>query len=167
MVAGEGNDALRGQGGADTLIGGDGVDTIDGGADADVLEGGDDNDILRGGAGEDELDGGLGLDFLTGGADADVFTFVSASEAGLGANRDQILDFEQGVDLIDVAAMAPVDFDFRGTGGFTLGHAPEVRLIETASGSTLVLFDINGDGVQDAEIRVANVTGLMADDFVF
>ncbi|MBV6638588.1 MAG: hypothetical protein KI788_22105, partial [Mameliella sp.] len=56
-------------------------------------------------------------------------------------------------------------FEFRGTAGFAPSGNPELRLFETATGSTIVQLDVDGDGNADAEIRVANVTGLTADDF--
>ncbi|MCR9276009.1 MULTISPECIES: calcium-binding protein [Mameliella] len=166
VYGGTGNDALVGQGGSDFLNGGDGLDTIDGGNGDDVLEGGADNDILRGRAGEDELAGGLGRDFLTGGQDADQFVFRALAETVVGANRDQILDFEQGVDSIVVAGLSPGVFEFRGTAAFAPSGNPELRLLETSTGSTIVQFDADGNGSVDAEIRVAGVTGLTADDFV-
>ena len=156
-------DVLAGQDGSDLLEGGAGNDTLDGGDGNDTLEGGDDNDVLRGRAGEDELAGGLGLDFLTGGADADVFVFRTTAHAGTGAVRDQILDFEQGVDLINVVSMSPGVFAFVGTAAFSAPN--QIRVIETATGSSIVQFDVDGDGTADAEIRVGGVTGLTADDF--
>jgi Ca2+-binding RTX toxin-like protein len=161
-----GNDVLVGQDGSDYMEGGDNNDTMDGGNGDDVLEGGSGNDILRGRAGEDDLGGGLGRDLLTGGQDADSFVFRALAETVVGANRDQILDFEQGIDLIVVAGMSPGVFEFRGTAGFAPSGNPELRLVETATGSTIVQFDANGDGAADAEIRVGGVTGLTADDFV-
>jgi serralysin len=166
MDGGADNDVLVGQDGSDEILGGTGNDTMDGGNGDDVLEGGTGNDILRGRAGEDDLAGGLGRDFLTGGQGADNFVFRALAETEVGANRDQILDFEQGVDLIVVAGMSPGVFEFRGTAGFAPSGNPELRLAETASGSTLVQFDADGNGTVDAEIRVAGVTGLTADDFV-
>ncbi|OWV47455.1 calcium-binding protein [Mameliella alba] len=166
ILGGTGDDLLVGQDGADRLEGGDNDDTMDGGNGDDVLEGGDGNDILRGRAGEDELAGGLGRDYLTGGQGADFFVFRALAETVVGANRDQILDFEQGVDLISVAGLSPGVFEFRGTAAFAPSGNPELRLLETATGSTIVQLDNNGDGTPDAEIRVANVTGLTADDFV-
>ncbi|WP_417211437.1 beta strand repeat-containing protein [Antarctobacter sp.] len=166
LRAGSGNDQLVGQGGSDSLLGEGGDDTIDGGAGSDRLFGGADNDVLRGGDGEDMLAGGPGLDVLTGGNDADVFVFASAGDAGLGALRDQILDFETGVDLIDVAVMVPGAIGFRGTSAFAPSGNAELRLFETPSGSTIVQLDTNGDGTVDAEIRVAGVIGLTAGDFV-
>tara|TARA_R100000750_G_scaffold38212_2_gene24621 strand:+ start:346 stop:1752 length:1407 start_codon:yes stop_codon:yes gene_type:complete len=161
-----GNDILVGQDGSDYLEGGPENDTMDGGNGDDTLEGGEDNDILRGRAGEDDLAGGLGRDFLTGGEGADNFVFRSVAETVAGANRDQILDFEQGVDLIVIAGLSPGVFEFRGTAAFAPSGNPEIRMNETATGSTIVQIDNNGDGVIDAEIRVGGVTGLTADDFV-
>jgi Ca2+-binding RTX toxin-like protein len=166
VLGGIGNDVLVGQDGSDYLDGGDNEDVIDGGNGDDILEGGDGNDILRGRAGEDELAGGLGRDYLTGGQDADQFVFRALAETVVGALRDQILDFEQGVDSIVVAGMSPGVFQFRGTAPFAPSGNPELRLVETATGSTIVQLDANGDGTADAEIRVANITGLTADDFV-
>ena len=167
IFGGDDNDVLVGQDGADYLEGGTSEDTMDGGNGDDTLEGGEGNDILRGRNGEDDLAGGLGRDFLTGGQGADNFTFRSLAETVVGANRDQILDFEQGVDLIVVAGLSPGVFEFKGTGAFDTGVAnPELRLFETPTGATIVQIDADGDGVADAEIRVAGVTGLTADDFV-
>ena len=166
-VYGEGgNDVLVGQDGSDLLDGGDNDDILDGGNGDDTLEGGDGNDILRGRAGEDDLAGGLGRDYLTGGEGADNFVFRALAGTEAGANRDQIMDFEQGVDLIVVAGMSPGVFEFRGTAAFAPSGNPELRLNETATGSTIVQFDADGDGTIDAEIRVGGVTGLTADDFV-
>ena len=166
MAGGSGADLMVGQDGADDMDGGTGEDTMDGGNGNDILEGGADNDILRGRAGEDELAGGLGRDFLTGGQDADTFVFRSTAETVVGADRDQILDFEQGIDLITVAGLSPGVFEFKGTAAFAPSGNPELRLLETATGSTIVQLDNDGDGIADAEIRVANVTGLTAEDFV-
>ncbi|ASP22604.1 leukotoxin [Antarctobacter heliothermus] len=166
LLGGAGNDLLVGQDGSDLLEGGADNDTMDGGNGDDILEGGDGNDVLRGRAGEDDLAGGLGRDYLTGGAGADNFVFRSVAETVAGANRDQILDFEQGVDTIVIAGLSPGVFEFRGTAAFAPSGNPEIRMNETATGSTIVQIDNNGDGVIDAEIRVGGVTGLTADDFV-
>ncbi len=166
MEGGDGGDILAGQDGADALDGGADADILDGGAGDNVLEGGSGDDILRGRSGDDQLAGGLGRDFLTGGESADSFVFRSTAETVVGAQRDQIIDFEQGVDLIIVSGLSPGVFEFRGTSPFAPSGNPELRLFETPTGSTIVQLDTNGDGTQDAEIRVANVTGLTAQDFV-
>ena len=172
LIGNAGADSLSGGSNNDTLIGGDGDDTLAGGAADDKLKGGDQddlldggngNDTLIGGRGEDTLIGGSGQDSLTGGADADVFQFLSASETPASGSRDRILDFELGVDLIDVSAIA--NFTFIGTAAFSLTPG-ELRLFESQNGNTKVIMDIDGDGLNDAEITVVGVHGLTAGDFV-
>ena len=55
-------------------------------------------DTLDGGAGEDTLDGGAGDDVLTGGSEADTFVFIRGTE------EDQVTDYEDGDDRLDVSA---------------------------------------------------------------
>ncbi|WP_417208456.1 M10 family metallopeptidase C-terminal domain-containing protein [Antarctobacter sp.] len=163
---GSGNDLVAGTNLGNVLTGNDGDDTIYGYGGADLLEGGDGTDVIRGGTGNDTISGGHDLDYLSGEADADVFVFNSVDDAGIGALRDQILDFESGVDVIDVSAMAAGAFDFLGTAAFAPSGNAELRLFETPSGSTIVQLDVDGNGAIDAEIRVAGVTGLTVSDFV-
>jgi Ca2+-binding RTX toxin-like protein len=85
----EGNDYIFGNGGNDTLNGGLGNDYLDGGLGNDSLVGAAGNDILVGGAGNDTLSGGDGID-----------TFLFVKSFG----NDQILDFTNGVDKIDLKA---------------------------------------------------------------
>ncbi|OWV40124.1 hypothetical protein CDZ97_19110 [Mameliella alba] len=156
---------IQGLGGDDIIIGRQGADTLVGGEGFDNLRGDGGNDVLRGGDDEDLLIGGMGRDMLTGGADADCFAFASAAEMGANANRDQILDFEQGVDMISLAGVVPGVLEFRGTAAFDPSGNPELRLMEMPSGSTIIQVDVDGDGLVDGEIRVANVVGLTEDDF--
>jgi Ca2+-binding RTX toxin-like protein len=90
-----GNDSLLGHWGNDTLVGGDGNDNLDGQAD---------NDDLHGEAGNDSLYGGAGSDTLTGGTGQDTFVFQ------VGYDQDQINDFENNIDRIDLR-----DFGLSGT----------------------------------------------------
>jgi Ca2+-binding RTX toxin-like protein len=66
---------------------------------ADRLFGGDFNDTLSGGDGNDLLGGREGDDLLTGGRGGDTFVY-----ARFGEQHDQVTDFQQGLDVIDVAA---------------------------------------------------------------
>lgn len=165
-AGGDGNDVLIGNHLDNELSGNGGNDRLNGAGGNDTLNGGEGNDTILGGTGQDSLLGGNGRDILSGGADADDFVFLSAADLGIGANRDQIMDFQQGLDQIDIAAVSPGVFDFRGTAPFAPSGNPELRLFETGTGSTIVQFDVDGDGTIDAELRVAGVTGLTAADFV-
>ena len=160
---GSGADTLVGNHLNNQLTGNDEADTLTGSGGNDTLEGGAGGDVLRGGSGQDILYGGLGQDFLTGGTDADSFVFADMTETAVGAARDQILDFEQGIDRIELTSMSPGMFSFVGTGGF--GAANQIRVIETAAGSSIVQINLDANLAADAEIRLANVTGLTADDF--
>ncbi|MDO6479642.1 hypothetical protein Q4518_08540 [Shimia thalassica] len=83
------------------LSGGDGLNQMSGGSGNDTISGGEGDDRLYGGIGEDHLDGGEGNDLLSGDSDADTFVFVT------GSGNDTITDFEDGLDLIDVAGWTP------------------------------------------------------------
>jgi Ca2+-binding RTX toxin-like protein len=86
--------------GHDTVIGDSGSNTINGNDGDDSLSGAAGNDTLNGGKGSDTLAGGAGIDRLFGGADDDVFVFDTASQT------DTVFDFEDGIDRLDLSALA-------------------------------------------------------------
>jgi hypothetical protein len=106
IIAGDGDDFVRGKGAADNLQGrfgndqirgNDGDDNIQGGPGGDYLYGNDDEDVifagfeddfLSGGDGNDELIGDFGNDILEGGRGADYFD--------CGENYDIVLDYDPG-----------------------------------------------------------------------
>jgi len=166
-----GNDRLDGRQGADELYGEGDNDTLLGGLARDRLDGGFGNDSLDGGGGRDKLVGGRGVDTLTGGTDSDFFIFLTASDSGLGANRDQIRDFSrtQG-DKIDVSNL-DARADLAGDQAFTVGNlavGQRGRLdIDVYATTNLVRIDFNGDGVADMEFLVTRgATALAASDFI-
>lgn len=144
LTGGTGNDLLRGNVGRDILNGGEGDDSLKGGGDSDILDGGDGRDFLRGENGNDTLNGGDDDDNLTGGAGSDTFVF-EASDTG----TDKILDFENGVDLIDLS-----DFGF--------GDFSEVEALFDQR-STSVRID-HGNGV--IVIKDALLADLDVSDFI-
>lgn len=107
IQGGSGDDELRGGAGDDDIIGedsddevygGHGDDSLRGNAGADRLFGGTGNDVLAGGSGDDRLNGGRGDDVMTGNGGEDLFIFNRQ------AGNDEITDFNDGVDLIDLRA---------------------------------------------------------------
>lgn len=155
LIGLDGDDLLRGFGGDDTLDGGVGSDmlkgyvgndTLLGGIGNDVLEGGSDDDILDGGADDDRLDGWEGTDLLTGGTGNDIFVFSDLTHSARNGDRDQILDWEDGFDQVDISALGVTSFI--GTGTFT-GAGGEARVRELAPGRMLLLVDLDGDGNAD------------------
>ncbi len=125
IYGGDGDDILRGDGnskksnaggsngGDDIIYGGAGNDRIGGKAGNDTLFGDAGDDQLWGDDGDDILRGGLGNDILTGddfsgGTGAD--TFVLA----LGEGTDTIVDFQAGIDTIQILGASGATLSFNG-----------------------------------------------------
>ncbi|PSB05563.1 hypothetical protein C7B76_31240, partial [filamentous cyanobacterium CCP2] len=141
------NNLLVGGFGNDTLVGGSGKDTLVGGSGNDDLQGGAGRDRLIGGAGDDRLEGGPGRDTLRGGLGKDIFVLSSRRKR----DRDTIIDFKPGEDLIQLSRKAFNGNLKRGrvrASQFTLGDsatASSHRLIyNRASGS--LFYDSDGIG---------------------
>lgn len=115
LIGGLGNDILKGGYDNDLLVGGRDDDIMDGGsgndrlwahAGNDRLYGGHGHDYLSGGEGNDILSGSFGADLLRGGADNDIFHFGDNLENSTLSDRDFILDFTRGEDMIDLTGLA-------------------------------------------------------------
>lgn len=106
IFGGRGDDDLKGAEAPDLLRGGRGDDLLDGGIFSDRLFGGLGDDELLGGGGFDRLQGGRGDDALTGGAASDVFVMRRRND------DDVILDFQNGMDQVDLTAfgLRPAQF---------------------------------------------------------
>jgi hypothetical protein len=137
---------------ADTLTGSTVGNVIDGGGGADFIRGYEGNDTLIGGAGDDRLYGdagndrligGLGKDLLSGSTGADIFVFQSVADSGLAALRDSIIDFEVGVDKIDISALGVTAKDL----SIVAGGAPNTFVVS-----------VNVDGVGLAETEYSVTT---------
>jgi len=152
------------------------VQNLIGSAFADKLLGGNGANTLNGGAGNDQLNGGVDADLLIGGAGNDTFVFNSATDIGIGASTDSILDFEAGgnsaatrIDLIDLSAIDANTktsnkddaFLYLGTAAFT-NHAGELRY----DGAGHLLGDTNGDGIADFSLAITFTGTLDASDFI-
>ncbi len=155
-----GRDTISGGAGRDLIFGGAGDDLIDGGEAADTLFGGHGRDRLSGGAGDDRLIGGAGADTLIGGSGADVFVFAEAAEAGLGRFCDVIMDFEAGLDRIDLRAL---ETEFVGAGAFLGGGRASFR--QDAAGGFL-FGDQDGDGTVDWMVELRGSGPLTLRDFL-
>jgi VCBS repeat-containing protein len=180
IYGGSGNDDIDGGSGSDTLYGGDGRDEIEGGSGNDYLYGDAGNDILEGESGDDYLNGGDGIDKLYGGSGDDVlvgvdgadylwggygndtFVYLDASDSDL-SNWDRIIDFQQGKDKIDLAALSHTTLAWGGQTALANG-----AWYLNSGSSTLVFADTNGDGIADLKIELKNAYGitLTADDFI-
>jgi hypothetical protein len=212
VLAGFGNDGVSGGEGSDTIDGygafdpsiprsflaifDDGSDLLSGDDGDDLIRGGGGDDWLNGGHDADTLVGGVGVDRLSGGADDDVFVFGRMLEPGTTVeelridtgvgpgNRDIILDFQQGKDLLDLSAYenffarpgVPGDPVFLGTDPFMASFAPQIRY-EIEDGRTVVQIVAplgnpppgqppSTPSVPGAEIELVGEHQLTADDLI-
>ena len=157
LDGGDGNDALAGHQGADTLLGGGGNDFLYGNGENDKLFGGTGNDVLKGESGDDELNGedgndyivgGSGLDTMSGGSGAD--TFVFADDAG----SDTILDFEDGVDVLNFAGVTSVT------------SFADLTVNAVSGTETEISYD-DGTGTVTLTVQSASPFTIDQDDFIF
>lgn len=119
-----------------------------GGAGNDRLVGGAGDDALYGGAGDDLIIDGGGRDTLYGGPGADVFVFTPD---GI---RDDIRDFEPGVDRIDLSA-----YPVRSVAQLkvvTRTDYSEIRIGE----DTLRIYTADGPSLTEADLRDKDFFGL-------
>jgi Ca2+-binding RTX toxin-like protein len=144
-------------------------DTLAGGTDGDVLSGGAGQDSLDGGAGVDILMDGTGMDTLSGGAGADVFVLA------LDGAEDAILDYQSGIDRLDLTAWGRIySVDALSIGqtatGAIISYLGEVLVIYSSNGQPINpavfvsndlfgLWHIGGDGAV-AGLRLEGVSGV-------
>jgi serralysin len=166
-LTGAGNINGAGNGVANVIIGNDAVNTLTGGGGNDTMSGGGGNDVLNGGANTDTLTGGLG---------DDTFVFSSVADAGNGATRDVITDFQgagvAGGDLIDVG---PIDantgvggnqaFTFVGTAAFTAAGQLHY-ILDVANSQTIVEGNVTGPTGAEFQIALQGLHNLNASDFL-
>lgn len=145
------------------ITGTDLSDTISGGQGTDLIYGGIGSDHIYGGSGKDVLVGGTGQDFLYGGSGNDTFVYNEAADAGMGKMADVIGDFKSGQDKIDLHAFM-AGGHFIGSAALTAGEGMAVSYNHTTG---VISGDLNGDGVADFQITLANHAAILASDFTF
>jgi Ca2+-binding RTX toxin-like protein len=172
LVGGRGNDSLNGGDGNDVLRGdgagfrSTGDDFLLGNAGNDLLDGGRGNDRMNGGTGNDTLWGGRGGDFLVGEAGADIFQYFSVEDSQNvlldGVNQlDQIADFTQGQDKIDLSAIdanpalaGDQAFTFVADPAHYIGDWTGTVWQTTDPRSGFVTLNISVDGSPAAEMQI-------------
>lgn len=165
-----GEDVMFGETGGDLLLGGAGSDILNGMDGEDVLQGELGADVLSGELGADVLIGGLGADVLIGGAGADRFVIGALGDSQIGDGGDLIVDFQAGVDVIDLTGVdansfEPGDQAFAWIAVFT-GVAGQATLTyDAALGRTVFRGDVNGDGQADVVLSLLGQVG-QADGWV-
>ena len=147
VAGGNGDDLVRGDREDDVVRGGNDADTLFGGKNNDRLFGDGGNDVLFGDRDDDTLIGGLGEDTLTGGEGSDVFVLET------GAGFDEIADFENGIDLIQLPE------------GFSFG---DISLVENNNGTeqnTLIIDSLTGEAI--AQVNNVSAGSLSSANFLF
>jgi Ca2+-binding RTX toxin-like protein len=135
-------------------------DTMNGSAATIQLSfhGGAGDDLLTGGSNIDLIEGDVGSDTLAGGAGADIFDFDYIDEI----DNDVVTDFAPG-DRLDFNGIRQlflqgdpegVNLSFLGQGAFT-NVAGQYRY-EWVGDTTVVYFDVDGDGAADRQVTVSN-----------
>jgi hypothetical protein len=158
----------------DNLVGDGFNNRFDGYGGADILLGAGGTDTLNGGNGDDEISGGSGLDFLRGEAGADDFNYSAVSNSGpTSGARDRILDFEAGIDDIDVTSIDAIAATgandaftaFIGNAAFTAEG--QIRAFQ-AGANTVIEFNTTGTTGAEMQIQLNNFTAatLSFGDFI-
>ena len=129
------------------------------------------NDFIFGSSSADAIRGAAGADTLRGNGGADRFVFTTIADTKVSA-PDKILDFQHGVDKLDLGQIDAVStaggnqaFTFIGESAFT-NHAGQLRVDTTDPNKTLVLGDIDGNGVADFAIELSAGVQLSSGDFI-
>jgi len=136
VYVGEGNITYAlDQGGFENAEFGLGNDTIYGGAVDNNIQGGAGDDTIFGYGGSDTIIGGLGNDSLYGGVGADIFIFSDNS------GHDAVLDFENGLDVIDLSSHSQIT-DFSDVLGLATQIGSDV-IIDFGNGSTIGLVGVD------------------------
>jgi hypothetical protein len=171
IAGGSKDDELYGMGGNDILRGNEGNDKLYGGPGNDILYGGPGNDLLDGGPGDDILYGGPGNDTLIGGPGADVFVFKTEDKLRNWPKCDIIVDFETGIDKIDLSNLdaqpkvpGKQSFTFIGANKFSRQKG-ELRVTPFGE-DTLLQADTNGDGKSNFSILLKGAVTITRDDLL-
>jgi Ca2+-binding RTX toxin-like protein len=129
------------------------------------------NDTIYGSAGNDFIVPAAGADTMRGNGGADIFKFSAGSDTKTSA-PDKILDFQVGVDKIDLSNIDAIGalsgdqaFKYLGSSAFT-HHAGELRLDYSQTGFTIIQGDTNGDGIADFAIQLTGKLTLTSGDFI-
>ena len=135
------------------------IENVDGSLVGDKLTGDGNDNQLNGSAGTDHLSGKGGHDVLDGGYDNDVLIggngpdfFVFDTLLGPAVNIDRVMDFQHGVDTIELSHLVfdPLHKGALSSANFlagphaTYGHGNDYVVYDTSTGN--LFYDTQGDG---------------------
>jgi Ca2+-binding RTX toxin-like protein len=130
------------------------IENVNGTAWGDTIRGDEQENLFDGNAGNDIIDGGGGDDVLFGGENSDTFVFVHSGHSN---EHDTVMDFQPGVDRIDLSA-TPVQ-------NFSDLFSPGDRYMEDVGNDVL----IHTSASNGTDILLMNVqfSSLTSGDFLF
>ncbi|HEJ8087642.1 TPA: M10 family metallopeptidase [Serratia liquefaciens] len=143
------------------------IENAIGGSGNDVIVGNDAANILQGGAGNDVIYGGGGQDQLSGGSGSDIFVFSAVSDSPF-KSPDKILDFETGIDKIDLSFFNQGDngTDFIHFVDSFSGQAGEATLTyNSQSDFSELALNISGHATPDVLVNIVGQANT-ATDFI-
>ena len=128
------NDLLKGSKKNDSIDGMNGNDELHGKNGNDLLSGNKGNDELYGDKGNDILIGNMGIDWLYGGKGRD--TFMVSKKFGKGKkNEDQIFDFNDGEDMIEIyGSTSNIEIEDYGKHAFIVKGNDTLAWVKGAAG---------------------------------
>lgn len=121
----------------------------------DIIIGNDANNTLTGGAGDDMIYGGAGADILWGGSGSDTFVYEAISDSYF-ATPDRIMDFETGIDKIDLSGLIKNTFTqtpISYVDQFT-GNGAELTINQTSANTSEVLINLYGNYYPEFKIDI-------------
>lgn len=152
-----GNDFIEGQLGDDILQGGEGNDFLIGGSGNDNSDGGDGDDLLAADSGSDNLSGGEGSDrFIYYGS-----RYVASIDELEVFGTDRILDFERGVDRIELYGFN-TSFEELDSDGDQILTVNDSSISSSGSGLSIDFSDEFGNGSN--VITIDNISSLDSSD---
>jgi Ca2+-binding RTX toxin-like protein len=98
---------------------------------------------MRGGADDDLLIGGRSVDTLHGGGGDDTFAWTGEKNQDVSVGVDVVLDFNQGVDQVQLDMVSSFDSDGTAEDGEVAVQNGDEMIVNPVTGSSFVV-DFNG-----------------------
>ncbi len=152
----DGNDFVRGSGGAELMNGNSGTDTLIGGCGSDTIRGGQDFDILYGECGSDFVSGDQGDDYVYGGTANDFIRGGKGNDALVGESGNDTLIGDAGIDRLWGSEGADM-FVLRTEMGATSG---EIGSLQPSPSGNFDVDEVPADFILDYNPAEGDVIGL-------
>lgn len=160
LVGDDNNNTIIGKGGDDKIIGNDGDDTIKGGQGDDNISSGAGDDSIEAGANDDTIRGGKGADEMEGGNGSDTFVFFAGADFRTDTDDDVVMDFELGVDLVNIKSPDSYNFAMTSVGDDLVIEVGTQNGVDRGS---ITFIGLGDEFADDAEMTGAELMALLND----